>query len=151
MEGEAETQNITECAQGKPRVKSQILHERFYCPRQGVATQHRRKRAAAARRDWSGRGWEPGSLWPPRMAAAEEKVSYIRDVWHDNLESEMATIREMIVSYPCVSMDTEFPGVVVKPIGSFKSGSDYLYQTLRTNVDLLKIIQVRTPRPKAHG
>ena len=73
---------------------------------------------------------------------AEEKVSYIRDVWHDNLESEMATIREMIVTYPCVSMDTEFPGVVVKPIGSFKSGSDYLYQTLRTNVDLLKIIQV---------
>ena len=71
-----------------------------------------------------------------------DKVSYIRDVWHDNLESEMATIREMVVSYPCISMDTEFPGVVVKPIGSFKSGADYLYQTLRTNADLLKIIQV---------
>jgi hypothetical protein len=136
----------TESVQKAQGRKSQILA--FYCPRQGVATQHRR---SAARRDWSGRGGEPGSLGPPRMAAAEEKVSYIRDVWHDNLESEMATIREMIVSYPCVSMDTEFPGVVVKPIGSFKSGSDYLYQTLRTNVDLLKIIQVRTPRPKAHG
>ena len=73
-----------------------------------------------------------------------EKVSYIRDVWAENLESEMSTIREMIVSYPCISMDTEFPGVVVKPVGSFKSGADYLYQTLRVNVDLLKIIQVRT-------
>ena len=33
-----------------------------------------------------------------------EKTSYIRDVWHDNLETEMANIREMIVSYPVISM-----------------------------------------------
>jgi len=71
-----------------------------------------------------------------------EKTSYIRDVWHDNLETEMANIREMIVSYPVISMDTEFPGVVAKPIGSFKSTSDFHYQTLRCNVDLLKIIQL---------
>jgi len=71
-----------------------------------------------------------------------EKTSYIRDVWHDNLETEMANIREMIVSYPVISMDTEFPGVVAKPIGSFKSSSDFHYQTLRCNVDLLKIIQL---------
>lgn len=71
-----------------------------------------------------------------------DKTSYIRDVWHDNLESEMATIREMVASYPCISMDTEFPGVVAKPVGSFKSNSDYHYQTLRCNVDLLKIIQL---------
>ena len=38
--------------------------------------------------------------------------------------------------------DTEFPGVVAKPIGSFKSSSDFHYQTLRCNVDLLKIIQL---------
>uniref|UniRef100_A0A7S2HV17 poly(A)-specific ribonuclease n=1 Tax=Haptolina brevifila TaxID=156173 RepID=A0A7S2HV17_9EUKA len=71
-----------------------------------------------------------------------EKTSYIRDVWHDNLETEMANIREMIVNYPVISMDTEFPGVVAKPIGSFKSSSDFHYQTLRCNVDLLKIIQL---------
>ncbi|KAF8630861.1 hypothetical protein AX17_005220 [Amanita inopinata Kibby_2008] len=38
--------------------------------------------------------------------------------------------------------DTEFPGVVARPIGTFKTSSDYHYQTMRCNVDLLKIIQV---------
>jgi len=38
--------------------------------------------------------------------------------------------------------DTEFPGVVARPIGSFRGSSDYHYQTLRCNVDLLRIIQL---------
>ena len=38
--------------------------------------------------------------------------------------------------------DTEFPGVVARPIGSFKTSSDYHYQTMRCNVDLLKIVQL---------
>ena len=38
--------------------------------------------------------------------------------------------------------DTEFPGVVARPIGTFRSTTDYQYQTLRCNVDLLKIIQL---------
>jgi CCR4-NOT transcription complex subunit 7/8 len=38
--------------------------------------------------------------------------------------------------------DTEFPGVVARPVGSFTSHTDYHYQTLRCNVDLLKIIQL---------
>lgn len=74
------------------------------------------------------------------MAAASQ--SFIRDVWMDNLESEFATIREVIVTHPIVSMDTEFPGVVARPIGNFKSSSDFHYQTVRCNVDLLKIIQL---------
>ena len=66
-----------------------------------------------------------------------------------------------------LAMDTEFPGVVARPIGEFKSTSDYQYQVqkmfsiwceiiqdssfpqffiflqlLRCNVDLLKIIQL---------
>ena len=69
-------------------------------------------------------------------------VSYIRDCWADTLEAEMASIREIVVAYPYVSMDTEFPGVVVRPIGTFKSSSDFHYQTLRCNVDILKIIQL---------
>ncbi|KAJ8777118.1 hypothetical protein J1605_014501 [Eschrichtius robustus] len=40
------------------------------------------------------------------------------------------------------AMDTEFPGVVVRPIGEFRSSIDYQYQLLRCNVDLLKIIQL---------
>lgn len=38
--------------------------------------------------------------------------------------------------------DTEFPGVVARPVGNFRSSTDYHYQTLRCNVDLLKIIQL---------
>jgi CCR4-NOT transcription complex subunit 7/8 len=40
------------------------------------------------------------------------------------------------------SQDTEFPGVVARPMGSFRGKSDYHYQTLRSNVDLLKLIQI---------
>jgi CCR4-NOT transcription complex subunit 7/8 len=69
-------------------------------------------------------------------------ASFIRDVWADNVDAEFVTIRDAIVNYPYVAMDTEFPGVVARPIGSFKSSSDFHYQTLRCNVDLLKIIQI---------
>jgi len=66
----------------------------------------------------------------------------IRDVWASNLEAEMREIRDAIEKYPYIAMDTEFPGVVARPIGSFKTSSDYHYQTMRCNVDLLKIIQI---------
>ncbi|CAL1712732.1 unnamed protein product [Somion occarium] len=69
-------------------------------------------------------------------------MSRIREVWAPNLEIEMRNIRDLIEKYPYVAMDTEFPGVVARPIGSFKTSSDYHYQTMRCNVDLLKIIQV---------
>lgn len=54
----------------------------------------------------------------------------------------MANIRSLVDRYKYVAMDTEFPGVVARPIGSFASHTDYHYQTLRCNVDLLKIIQL---------
>jgi CCR4-NOT transcription complex subunit 7/8 len=38
--------------------------------------------------------------------------------------------------------DTEFPGIVARPIGQFTTKADYHYQTLRCNVDLLKMIQL---------
>jgi CCR4-NOT transcription complex subunit 7/8 len=83
----------------------------------------------------------------------------IRDVWATNLEIEMENIRVVIDQFPYVAMvracnhpslshiivsiqDTEFPGVVARPIGTFKTSSDYHYQTMRCNVDLLRIIQV---------
>ncbi|KAG5716644.1 CCR4-NOT transcription complex subunit 7 [Termitomyces sp. T112] len=69
-------------------------------------------------------------------------MSRIRDVWAPNLEIEMRNIRDIIDKYPYVAMDTEFPGVVARPLGAFKTSSDYHYQTMRCNVDLLKIIQV---------
>ncbi|KAH7983557.1 hypothetical protein HPB52_012563 [Rhipicephalus sanguineus] len=66
----------------------------------------------------------------------------IRDVWASNLEEEFSTIRRLVQKYNYVAMDTEFPGVVAQPVGKFRSITDYQYQMLRCNVDLLKIIQL---------
>lgn len=37
---------------------------------------------------------------------------------------------------------TQFPGVIARPMGSFNGKSDYHYQCVRCNVDLLKLIQI---------
>jgi CCR4-NOT transcription complex subunit 7/8 len=88
--------------------------------------------------------------------------SRIRDVWAPNLDSEMRLIRSLVDRYPYVAMvrarppiphthpthalpqDTEFPGVVARPIpnSAWRTSSDYHYQTMRCNVDLLKLIQI---------
>eukprot|EP00357_Protocruzia_adherens_P003391 CAMPEP_0114983272 /NCGR_PEP_ID=MMETSP0216-20121206/6601_1 /TAXON_ID=223996 /ORGANISM="Protocruzia adherens, Strain Boccale" /LENGTH=301 /DNA_ID=CAMNT_0002345223 /DNA_START=192 /DNA_END=1097 /DNA_ORIENTATION=+ len=65
--------------------------------------------------------------------------SRIVDVWDYNFIENIDMIAEIIDDYPYVAMDTEFPGVVVRPTGEIK---DFVYQTIRLNVDFLKIIQV---------
>ncbi|XP_026326605.1 CCR4-NOT transcription complex subunit 7-like isoform X2 [Hyposmocoma kahamanoa] len=66
----------------------------------------------------------------------------IKDVWNHNLHEEFQIIRQIVQKYHWVAMDTEFPGVVARPIGEFRSTADYQYQLLRCNVDLLRIIQL---------
>uniref|UniRef100_A0A9J8C1T6 poly(A)-specific ribonuclease n=1 Tax=Cyprinus carpio carpio TaxID=630221 RepID=A0A9J8C1T6_CYPCA len=75
-------------------------------------------------------------------AALADTSQIICEVWASNVEEEMRKIRQIIQSYNYIAMDTEFPGVVVRPIGEFRSTVDYQYQLLRCNVDLLKIIQL---------
>lgn len=75
----------------------------------------------------------------------------VREVWNDNLEEEMEIIRDVVESYPFVAMDTEFPGVVARPVGSFKSSGEFHYQTLRCNVDMLKLIQLGLTFSDADG
>lgn len=70
------------------------------------------------------------------------KEEIIKNVWKYNLEEEMAIIRQLIKKYNYIAMDTEFPGVVAKPLGNFKSLSAFAYQQLRCNVDILNIIQL---------
>lgn len=108
--------------------------------------------------------------WSGTMPAATVDHSQrICEVWANNLEEELKRIRQVIRKYNYIAMvsgadtplsprqhtqvpqysqrfifsqDTEFPGVVARPIGEFRSNADYQYQLLRCNVDLLKIIQL---------
>jgi len=77
-----------------------------------------------------------------QQQSSTEAEERIREVWAHNLEDEFKEICKIVSEYNYVAMDTEFPGVVARPIGEFKSTSDYQYQLLRCNVDLLKIIQL---------
>ncbi len=88
----------------------------------------------------------------------------IREVWRNNLAQEMHVLRGLIEKFPYISMvcstqwalkvlcrvrplistlqDTEFPGIVARPMGAFSTKAEYHYQTIRCNVDLLKPIQI---------
>lgn len=79
-----------------------------------------------------------GSLSP--LVACRETLE-IRNVWAENVEEEMYNIRQAVEKYPYVAMDTEFPGVVAKPVTEAYT-NDYHYKSLKVNVDLLKIIQL---------
>ncbi|KAK7389486.1 hypothetical protein VNO78_24578 [Psophocarpus tetragonolobus] len=77
----------------------------------------------------------------PLILAKSDSIQ-IREVWNDNLEEEFALIRDIVDDYPYIAMDTEFPGIVLRPVGNFKNSCDYHYQTLKDNVDMLKLIQL---------
>lgn len=74
----------------------------------------------------------------------------IVNVYKDNFKAEMERIMDIVDKFPYVAMDTEFPGVVIRPIGNFTK-NDYHYQTLKSNVDILKIIQLGLTFSDANG
>mmetsp|Transcript_7921 Transcript_7921/g.13348 ORF Transcript_7921/g.13348 Transcript_7921/m.13348 type:complete len:314 (-) Transcript_7921:193-1134(-) len=92
-----------------------------------------------------------GSSGNPKSQSNGQRFREIREVWAYNLDDEMAIVRQLVEDYPYVAMDTEFPGIVARPVGSFRSSHDYHYQTLRCNVDLLKIIQLGLTFSDAQG
>jgi len=66
----------------------------------------------------------------------------IREVWASNLYEAFSQICQLVQDYPFVAMDTEFPGIVAKPMGNFNTMDEYKYQLVKCNVDLLKMIQL---------
>lgn len=76
------------------------------------------------------------------LVTKEEDSIEIREVWNENLEHEMSLISQAINHFPYVAMDTEFPGVVCKTVTTNANPRQNSYQSLRTNVNLLNIIQL---------
>lgn len=78
---------------------------------------------------------------PPLPPENPKKTIFIRHVWSKNAEFEFSLIRDLIDRFPFVSMDTEFPGVVFRHYPPYADPVNH-YQTLKSNVDALKLIQV---------
>ncbi|KPM11474.1 CCR4-NOT transcription complex subunit 7-like protein [Sarcoptes scabiei] len=85
------------------------------------------------------------------LSMSSNETVGIREVWAHNMEEEFVRIRKIVQHYPFVAMDTEFPGCVAKPVGTFTSNSEYLYQIMRSNITLLKIIQIGLTFMNAEG
>ena len=66
----------------------------------------------------------------------------IYEVWADNLEAAFDELEKSLDGYSYIAVDTEFPGVLVRPILSYRDTYQYRYYTTKANVDMLKIIQV---------
>ncbi|CAN1133985.1 Probable CCR4-associated factor 1 homolog 11 [Linum perenne] len=83
---------------------------------------------------------------PPPLPSPTRRPVAIRSVWADNLESEFSIIRDVVLDYPLISMDTEFPGIVMRAQGVEQShraqDPTVRYAILKANVDALKLIQV---------
>ncbi|KAJ9642988.1 CCR4-NOT core DEDD RNase subunit [Coniosporium tulheliwenetii] len=74
---------------------------------------------------------------PTPAPGAKGMGTRIREVWRNNLAQEMQMLRSLVEKYPYISMeskDTEFPGVVARPMGEFNSKASYHYQTVHTPV-----------------
>lgn len=89
-------------------------------------------------------GGPPVLLTPPNHL-------FIREVWSNNLHAEFAAIRKMVTQYNYISISTEFVGTIARPIGNFRSKTDYHYQTMRSNVDFLNPIQIGLSLSDASG
>lgn len=82
------------------------------------------------------------------------QVSVIKEVWNFNLEHEFNALRAFVndkTSRVFLSIHQEIPGIVARPVGTFRLSSDYHFQTLRLNLDLLSLIQLSFCAVKIRG
>eukprot|EP00252_Welwitschia_mirabilis_P004153 TRINITY_DN14374_c0_g1_i1.p1 TRINITY_DN14374_c0_g1~~TRINITY_DN14374_c0_g1_i1.p1 ORF type:complete len:374 (-),score=11.76 TRINITY_DN14374_c0_g1_i1:95-1216(-) len=76
-------------------------------------------------------------------ARASLKDLEVRNVWRENLEDEIELIGKIVDEYPVVALDTEFPGTVFASVFNYRNiDSEINYQTMKCNVDQLKLIQL---------
>ncbi|KAG6787827.1 hypothetical protein POTOM_003872 [Populus tomentosa] len=83
------------------------------------------------------------------------KPVHLREVWADNLVYEFFLIKEAISRFPLVALDTEFPGTIFqlnRDKSSLSHATPYEnYCLMKSNVDLLKIIQLGMTISDSHG
>eukprot|EP01083_Nonionella_stella_P067766 179465_1 len=93
---------------------------------------------------------------PTKESQTDSAASQIIDIWAKNLNEAISKIEDIIDKYPYIAVDTEFPGVVARPVDSFRHWLGYCYRTVADNVNMLKIIQLgltfynekgETPKP----
>ena len=76
----------------------------------------------------------------------------IREVWADNLKEAFEDISNSIDEFPCISMDTEYPGRIHhSPVPFLLQSPAQKYNVLKSNVDELKLIQVGITLSDANG
>lgn len=91
---------------------------------------------------------------PMHLQLPQQKVPMIKEVWNFNLEYEFNALRSFIndkTANVFISIHQEIPGIVARPVGTFKTSADYHFQTLRSNSDLLNIIQLSLCAVKVTG
>ncbi|RVD93000.1 mrna deadenylase subunit [Tubulinosema ratisbonensis] len=72
----------------------------------------------------------------------QKREKTIINVWKKDLQAEFVRIISLHKNYNYISIDTEFPGVISKPIGNFTQTITQIYQQIRCNCNILKIIQL---------
>lgn len=91
----------------------------------------------------------------PPSPRRKKRPVVIRSVWSGNLDYEFGLLGSVIDDYPFISMDTEFPGVVVRPDvavpGDRIPQSVAHYRVLKANVDRLNLIQIGLTLTDADG
>lgn len=82
---------------------------------------------------------------PMHLQLPTQKIPIIKEVWSYNVEPEFNALRSFVndkTARVFLLIHQEIPGVVARPVGTFKTSADYHFQTLRSNLDLLNIIQM---------
>ncbi|TYI03160.1 hypothetical protein ES332_A11G316900v1 [Gossypium tomentosum] len=87
------------------------------------------------------------------MSISGNKSIVVRQVFAEDLDSELLMIKKAILRYPFVSIDTEFPGTIFKPSKQvIREGNPIInYHYMKSNVDALQIIQLGLSLSDARG